>query len=489
MKKKVLIFLMALTANVLVCVGAPRIGISDIYFSQERDAWGIDISLENPDTMVSSLQFDLAIPTEFSFVDNGYYFTNRAQVLVDGKYIDTHSCWQFVQDNGTMTSLVSSFSDYNIKGNSGKLMFIKLSTDNSTSTANTYKANLINQEVIAVDDEAEDGILPVFPQAVINDKTLRCYDVMGDKCSIFGEVSEVEMAALNEYYFMTGERITGLDVSECTNESLGEVDMLNLSAVILARTETQVANEENVFWDESGNMKCNRLALYDASKAVSVPYTATANEFRFDRVLKAGQWNTVSLPVTMTAKQFEDLTADGTVVATIGTFDRASATLTLQEVSEFQANTPYAVKPATNKNIEFNSTASVVSTDYSHSTTIDVLTMQSSTEYTTLCSTDETSLYGYDENGGVFRKVGKNVILKPFRCYLSVPTSAALMKSYIDISPELLPYQATALDSLRNNAIDVDTSIMYDALGRKIDSSYMGIRIKDGLKHSVKISK
>lgn len=473
------------TVLLLFCIktsAAPVLNVSDIYYNAIYDEWGVDIALENGDDEVSGLQFDIAIPQNFMFMENGYHFTERAQVLEGGKMVDTHVLGNYVHGNGVMRCLVMSFDDYCIQGTTGKILFIEMRPLEYITLDKTFKCNIVNQ-LITLNTE---DITAVYPTAIINDKNIRCYDAFGNECSAYGELSQDDAEALNIYLGTNPETVT-LDISYCTSASIGKVTPANNNLIIYAASRNQVTNNENVFWKEDENVCCNKLSIYDNSKSLEIPIAATAHSFSFDRILKGGQWNTIVLPISLSDEQLQMLLADGTRISKLQRYDVGSSELIYKTIDKFEANTPYGIKPMTDISLNINSDVEIKSTiDGAEKISVDGVEMCGGFSETHISSTDDIKYYGYDVATGIFRRVGKNALLKPFRCYIAMPVSTfqnSKATSVLYVNDDSSEIDITHVSSINFEDISKCSSNDVNIIGQRVSSTYHGIHVKGGKKY------
>lgn len=428
--------IVCLLAVVMVNAGN-RMSPSEIYYSDEYECWVLEMDIDNPDEMINGFQCDIAIPEQFSFDVGMYMFTRRAQELKMGKYVDTHTCTSFVRPNGCLRVLVYSSTNAMIQGNSGAVLVQALKDVTPLKNiphTSRFKVNMTN----IVMARLVNGVTietPDYPEAVVGDSTLQCYNCMDDRAFVIGNVTGIELEDINEN-LSTNDRLVTVDVTKCTNATLGTFDVLNGNTIIMAATETQVSNEYNVFWREDEEWRCNNFRLFDDGLTMCLPFDARVRHFSYDRSYAGGVWNTVCLPVELTTEQYKMLKDRNVTVRRLARFDAVYAALYFEDADDFAGNVPYIIKPATDGTVFEGFEDVMVVKSERIGVTDNNLTMLGNYDYTVIGSTAETSRYGYEEGSGEFCKLGQNCILKPFRCVMELPVALSQDKPRLAIATE-----------------------------------------------------
>lgn len=261
----------------------------------EQDGdWIVEIALENPDTKVTSMQFDLTIPADFSYTAGNYVFSSRATTKKLGKDVDTHSMVSnSVTGGGTIRAIIYSSDNIVIKENSGILVSIILE---GKGTAKATPCNLTNIVVTAVDADGAVIPVPVYPQAQVGDDALSCYDCMDDDAFVIGELSEAKQEEL-KLMLATNQNVKLVDLSRCPTESLGLLTLYNRDAVIICEHEGQVANTEGVIYKSGDGYVCSLLKLFDSAKYYLLPVDVTATSVEYTRDFPHLNWNAYYMPV------------------------------------------------------------------------------------------------------------------------------------------------------------------------------------------------
>lgn len=143
--------------------------------------------------------------------------------------------------------------------------------------------------------------------------------------------------------------------------------------------------------------------------------------------------NTVCLPVALTQEQYGMLKDRNVTVRQMSSFDAEHATVTFSDVTDFQPNVPYVIRPEED-GIVFSGIENVMLVPSERVSIVsDDLIMTGNYDYTVINSTSELAKYGYEEGTGEFVKLGQNCILKPFRCFLELEAGLSSAKQRIYI--------------------------------------------------------
>lgn len=290
--KKLILFLL-----ISICFGEMLKGQVQLSVSQPKEVngdWVVDISLDNRDLLVTSLQFDLTIPPEFSYVMGNYQFSPRAQVDKRGKMTDTHSMVSNgVENGGTIRAIIYSNDNLTFSGNSGVIVSLFLS---GKSMTNPSQCNLTNIVVAAEDKNGNIVPTPVYPQAQINNENLTCYDCMDDDALVIGRLSDAQQSELIAM-LSTNVNVKLVDLSKCPNESLGLLPLFNRDAIIICSHQGQVDNTDGVIYKDGDIYVCQMLKLFDSAKYYLLPVDVTASTVQYTRDFTHLGWNALYLPV------------------------------------------------------------------------------------------------------------------------------------------------------------------------------------------------
>jgi hypothetical protein len=146
--------------------------------------------------------------------------------------------------------------------------------------------------------------------------------------------------------------------------------------------------------------------------------------------------NTVCLPVALTQEQYGILKDRNVTVRQMSSFDAENALVTFSDVSGFEPNVPYVIRPEED-GIVFSGIENVMLVPSERVSIVsDDLIMTGNYDYTVINSTSELAKYGYEEGTGEFVKLGQNCILKPFRCFLELEAGLSSAKPRIYISQQ-----------------------------------------------------
>lgn len=495
-----------------------RMTISDIYYNDAYGMWGIEIGMTNPGIPVNAFQCDVAIPTAFSFTPDGdswlYAFTSRVPQTTNalGQSTSTHLCATALRSNGTLRIVVHSVGNTPFNGTEGPMMFVALTPADGAAVdaAQTYEANLTNQVLTYMEDDA---VTSVYPEGVINDDALTCYDSMGNYVmwcadSINGNgYKDNDKAWYDDNASIandlaTNDRVVTIDLTSFCYNTLTQFAPANPNALFICRAESQLQREENVIFPTGpyrSRWRCRNLVLYDYDNDTDVkglsfeqPFglDITADRFTLHRTFPAGQWSTVILPVTLSGEQMSVLANNGVSIARLGDFDADKAEITYARVNSFEANTPYLIRPASSAQIFDGLTdVPVESTYYNSAVTVGNLSMHGNYDYRLICSTADAVRYGYDVSTGEFIKIGNDCRLNPFRCYLELTgVSSAKAAASIAVRADDAPM---GISEVNTGIPDGCAPVIFSLDGRRImnatpESLRAGVYIIDGRKVVVK---
>lgn len=181
--------------------------------------------------------------------------------------------------------------------------------------------------------------------------------------------------------------------------------------------------------------------------------------------------NTVCLPVALTQEQYGMLKERNLAVRRMSSFDAEHATVTFSDVSGFEPNVPYVIRPE-GDGVVFSGIENVMLVPSERVSIVsDDLIMTGNYDYTVINSTSELAKYGYEEGTGEFVKLGQNCILKPFRCFLELEVGLSSAKPRIYISQQGTDGIAgvTSDGLLRGASGDTfDDCEVYSADGRRV---------------------
>ena len=518
MKRHILIFCLLAVFGVCRAVAGPTMTVSEIYYNETYGYWGIDIGIENAGVPVNAFQCDVAKPATFEFVNdqtNGflYAFTDRAMKAggLGGGTVPTHSISTAVRPNGTLRVVVYSADNTVFGGESGTVLFLAMNKVAGVEAGDTPAVvNLTNQVLTYIED---DVVKSIYPNGIINNPFLTCYDSMGNNVALF---------ALGGYNSADGiyTDIGYINADLATNNRVVAINMLNTGGYDMTKVSLSPANFNALIYtlspecigynsinklyfenDEEGNMHwcCDNLALTDddndgLSFAFSYDAYATGGcradikVFDFIREFPGKQWSTLILPVSLTDEQLASIKDGGVEVARLDKYDAAQGTITYAEVDKFEANTPYLIRPSETKDIfdgNLIENVQLYPTDTLNVVRAGELAMHGNYDYTTISSTDRVWRYGYDAETGEFVKIGNNCKLGAFRCYLELPVPAQTVGAMSRI--RIAGPTPTGIDEVEADGV---TGPVYSVDGRRVSDNVKdlpaGVYIVNGKKAVVK---
>lgn len=262
----------------------------------------------------------------------------------------------------------------------------------------------------------------------------------------------------------------------------------------------------NIVWRESGYYYSPFMCAF-ANEGYGVHGDFRIDEewmmadFYVDREFTPNQWSTVCFPYSLD----EELTSlimetfDVEMYELSG-FDADNQSLSFSEVKEIEANTPYVVR-FTGEDTSFPliNNAIVESSAELHDIVVDNdARMVASFSNYLISSDDVMTYYAYDAVNGQFRKVGSNVKVSPFRCYIAIPTANVMSKvqggSTSNGTPSVFKALATKFNPgnfISTGITDIDntitSSVAYNVAGQRIKVPAKGnIVIRGGKKYFVK---
>ncbi|WP_286375474.1 hypothetical protein [Xylanibacter rodentium] len=517
MKRHILIFCMLAVFGVCRAMAGATMTVSEIYYNETYGYWGIDIGIENDGVPVNAFQCDVAKPGTFEFVNdqtNGflYDFTGRALKPggLGGGTLPTHSITMAMRPNGTLRVVVYSSDNTVFSGDSGAVLFLAMNKIGGTEAGDTpAMVNLTNQVLTYIVD---DKVNSIYPDGIINDPFLTCYDSMGNNVVLFAlggyDTSDgiyTDLGFINND-LKTNDSVVSVNMLNIGGYSVGDfmLEPKNPNALIYTVSQDDFSNNvanklylENdvtggLFWHSEG------VVLDDEGLSFDFPYDAYAiggsradiSFFSFIRDFPGGQWSTVMLPVSLSDEQLAGIKASGVEVARLDSYDAGQGTITYAEVEKFEANTPYLVRPSGSeaKNVFGIGVENVrlYPTDTLNVVRAGDISMHGNYEYTEISSTDKVWRYGYDAETGEFVKIGNNCKLGPFRCYLELPVSAQTVAfSRIRIAGAT----PTGIENIDTDA-GAAAGLVYSVDGRRVSTDVKdlpaGVYVVNGRKVVVK---
>ena len=241
-------------------------------------------------------------------------------------------------------------------------------------------------------------------------------------------------------------------------------------------------NQQNTigFYTHPGTIDLGSLWTLEATaphqRTISEEGTASQFDYLGDvdvtlspRTLKAGSWNTLCLPFSVSADSVASVLGKGCELREFTSADAESKTLNFTGATQIEAGKPYLVKPAAD--VE-NSTfpCRIIQEGEAHGVEYAGYGMVGTYGQATL-TTDGTNLFL--AAGNVFKKPkdaqNKHNILKGLRAYFTVPAGTNEAQVHAIVEGEM-----TAIDAVAGDA-GTQHSPVYDLQGRCMGSSLSGL--------------
>lgn len=203
------------------------------------------------------------------------------------------------------------------------------------------------------------------------------------------------------------------------------------------------------------------------------PVAATGVDVVLTRSITAGNWSTLCLPFSMTAEQVTATFGEGTKLATVGTYNSSTKSLSMTEATAISANVPCMIK---------------VPANISEAKTIDGVTIVSGTPEVTIDGSDfkfvgvytSTKMAAGDffvANNQLYKATSSTQNIKPFRAYFTgVPANARL--AFFDD-------ETTGVNDVRSKMEDVRGDF-YNLAGQRVAQPTKGLYIVNGKKVVIK---
>jgi len=277
----------------LAVVGAKaQCALSTSIPTESNGDWAVQISLSNPGVKVTSIQFDLTIPSDFSYTAGNYLFSSRATTTRLGKEVDTHTLVSnSVKQGGTVRVIIYSNDNAIIKEESGVLVSLLLE---GSGTAHVAPCNLTNIVISQMDGGTVSNDA-IYPQAEINNKDLSCYDCMDDDAFVIGSLTEAQAEEF-KLCLATNPNLYLVDLSDCTNDSLGSLSITNTKAIVACNHKGQVDTNCNVLIRDGEYFTCERMNIYDGDGSFSLPFPTKIDTVCYYRTFNNTNWQALYLP-------------------------------------------------------------------------------------------------------------------------------------------------------------------------------------------------
>ena len=311
----------------------------------EQDGdWVVTVSMDNPDDVVTSMQFDLTIPSDFSYTAGNYLFSERCQEKKLGKMMDTHSLVSTsTSGGGTIRVIVYSNDNKAVQGTTGCVVSFFLS---GSGTADPTPCNLTNVVISTLKEDNTIDPTGRYPQPVIGDSTLQCYDTMGHDVLIIGSLTDKQLEEVNLSLNTNGE-VRNIDLRRCDEESMGLLTTNNDRPVIICHHKGQVDNTKNGVYMEGDVWQSELMEIDDHVDDYLLPVDIHAKQFRYRRNFSNTDWQALYLPVELPVENLPT----GCLVASFKGTETDSEGLwlmgTLVKTGTMSANTPALIKMET----------------------------------------------------------------------------------------------------------------------------------------------
>lgn len=464
---------MALCMAVLVQAQTDEISMSVSTPVEDNGDWVVQVSMDNPGQSITTLQFDLSIPEDFSYTAGNYLLTSRATIIRGGREVDTHSVVSgSTTHGGTVRVIIYSPDNVLIKGESGAIVSFYLS---GSGTAHATPCNLTN--IVAT--TMTDGVVnskPSYVQAVINDPELPCADYMDNDLLVIGDLTEMQKMDMN-VCILTNPNISLVDLSRCTTANLGLLPLQDENALIICHHEGQVENTVNVVCKSDEGWHSDNMMLDDKLSTYSLPYDLTAEQVQYKRTFNNTNWQALYLPVEIPVEQ---LTANYDV-AEIRRMDEGETNIQVVAstitTGMLEANKPYLIRAHATGEQTLELTD--VTLKATSSQTVSYELSDGRVDFTGIYATkgDMYDADAYALTGGTLKKAtGNDVKLGCFRWFMTLTSAGSFAKSFVFIVDE-------ATDAVNAVQCTGNDRPIFDLSGRKANMvSPKGYYIQNGKK-------
>ena len=438
---------------------------------EDNGDWVVEISVNNPNDLITSMQFDLTIGEDFSYTAGDYEFTSRAQKERNGKMVDTHDAVSgSVSKGGTIRMIVFSNDNEVIQGTSGT--FIKLRLE-GLSTAKVRKCNLTNIVVSTIKD-GKVTYNGIYPQAIVGDDKLACYDVMDNDAFVIGELSSDAIAEMN-LCFSTNSNLNKIDLSKCSNDNLGELSLVSEPRIFLAK-KGQVSNKGKIYYKLGDDWGVESVVAHDGTTDFVSDMEVIAEKATYVRNFKNTSWQAWYTPFVVPVSSLSGELEFGKVVGVKEDSENVYFLCALVEDGELEANTPYLVKAATTgeKTMVWNDMRVRKMEEKSKSFSTGTSQFTFTGNYSV--KDDMFANESYALSGGTLAGASSaSVVLNPYRWFMDYSTISSVRKR-CSILFDTMP------NSIEDVSTDDDAMRVFDLNGRSTDHIGKGIYIIKGKK-------
>jgi hypothetical protein len=477
-KMKLLRYILTLLSCFTGLCAEAQVRLSAAKPVEKNGEWMLDICMDNGDTKVTSLQFDLTVPSDYSYSSGNYVFTNRCGQMVDGKMKDTHTLISSsVNHGGTIRVLIYSNDNKVIQGSDGAFVTFGLE---GLSTATQERVNITNIVVGTLDDKGMVSATSLYPRAYVADSSLACYDVMGTDILVIGELSVDDLSDVN-LYLSTAQKIDKIDLSRCTNENLGELSLPDdCKAPFFMHHKEQVANKDShLFYKRGNGWGMENLVINDTQESFDLEVDAFVENVSYSRNFRNTSWQPLFIPSDLDMDNVPSRT-DIAEICGISEDDE-SIKIYCDYIVEgmLKANTPYLVRAKTKVKKNFKQTdvycTRPVIKPKSFTTSYSTFTFTGS--YVEKSDMYDIGAYGMSK-GRLCLAESADVTLGAFRWFMEYKTKSHNANKRCELMFDGF------VDGIDDVATDVPaTSKIYDLTGRPVNAvNKKGIYIVNGKK-------
>lgn len=268
------------------------------------------------------------------------------------------------------------------------------------------------------------------------------------------------------YSAVYNKSVTSVDLTNATLDSNVTLETLkegdtNSNILYYMPSESNIAGDNIIKDGHADNIVITDKQTFGCSS------TFTANNVSYNRIYGTKK-ATMYLPYALTEDQLVGLT-----VLKCKGLSADGSNVEFEKVTSTEANTPYLIY-ANNDDSQIGNIEEVTIEETPTHALMDGLQFIGTYEKLNLTSNDENVYYIFYNDS--FCKVGKNVVVNPFRAYISVPVTAA-SRSYIPIS--IVDDEATAIKNIHKN--DLENVRVFSIDGRLVRKSVSDSNATSGL--------
>lgn len=225
-------------------------------------------------------------------------------------------------------------------------------------------------------------------------------------------------------------------------------------------------NGGEAFVNENGTV--DQIAFTDGEDFIT-PVSFTITDAQYSRAM-TNNWGTLCMPYSLNASE-----CSGVEFYEISSVSNTAITLT-QITGSIDAGKPvFFIKTSADGQVNFNAANAVIQ-PAAGTTTESISHWNTIGTYTNQSITDNTNAYYFVASDKIYPKEPSRALtVKPFRAYLSAPSSAGARQFSIEVMGE-----ATAIDVI--NSLNDDNVEIYDINGIRKPSLSKGINIINGKK-------